>query len=75
MRSYPVTFFISGRWLRWFVTSRYPDGVVRPVAGPFFRRNTAERLKIEFVREYRNGFDMGYDDTSSDIPTPKRDVR
>jgi|ERR1700721_4821465 len=57
--SYPVTHFTAGRIFRWFVASRYPDGVVRHEAGPFWRFLTAERLKGEFVRNYRNGFDMG----------------
>lgn len=59
MNDYPVTFFTAGRRFKWFIASRYQDGLVRTEAGPFWRRLTAERIKQEFVRHYRNGFDMG----------------
>ncbi len=61
MIDYPVTFFTTerGRWPKWSVASRYPDGIVRREVGPFWRRLTAERIKQELVRNYRNGFDMG----------------
>lgn len=59
MNDYPVTFFTAGRRFKWFIASRYPDGIVRTEAGPFWRWETAERIKQEFVRHFRNGFDMG----------------
>jgi|HubBroStandDraft_2_1064218.scaffolds.fasta_scaffold351876_1 hypothetical protein len=65
--SYPVTFFLHGRLFKWTVMSRYPDGVVRPVVGPFWAMLTAERIKQALVMHYRTGFDMGADQVTNEL--------
>ena len=64
---YPVKFFATriGSLFRWIVYSEYPDGQWREVAGPFWRRSTAERWVGELTKHFRNGFDMGQDDATA----------